>query len=376
MAGVYFHISFCRKACHYCDFHFSTSLKLKDQMLEGMHEDLIRSKEFITDKNIRTIYFGGGTPSTLSAAEIEGLIEGVDANFNLHRSAEITLEGNPDDLTKDYLNQLKAEGINRLSIGIQSFDNDLLQWMNRSHNSAQAKKCIDDALELGFNLSADLIYGIPDQSDENLEKDISWLVDRSVHHISAYALTVEEKTALDHMVRVGKVQVDEEQQHRQHYIVLEKLTTAGYEPYELSNFALKGNRSQHNSSYWNGSAYLGIGPSAHSFNGNQRRWNVSHNRKYLDGLLRKEDYFEMEELSEIDAFNEYVMTALRLIEGVDLVNVKDRFGNTAAEELVGNAEVHLQNGGLERKGDSLSLSREGRFFGDRIASNLFRLDKD
>jgi oxygen-independent coproporphyrinogen-3 oxidase len=342
-------------------------------MLSALHKEIdLRAKE-VDWGQISSIYFGGGTPSVLSAREISELIEHIVGFWPLKPDAEITLEGNPDDLNPDYLKGLSSTRVNRLSVGVQSFDDELLRWMNRSHNAEQALSTLRWALDHDWDLTADLIYGIPGLSDEGLIRDIDRLVQMRLSHISAYALTVESNTVLAHRVLKGITKIDEEQQQRQYYLLHDSLKTAGYEAYELSNYALPGHRSGHNSAYWNGAPYLGIGPSAHSFLHNKRSWNISNNQEYMRSLETGVHHGESEDLSKRDRFNEHLMMSLRLIEGISLESIIEDFGEEYREHILRNAKGFIEQDWLVQDGDRIILSRNGRFFADRIASDLFML---
>ncbi len=371
MAGIYLHIPFCKKACTYCDFHFSTSMQTKDDFLQALLLE-IKNRAHEINEPIKTIYFGGGTPSVLSAEEITKIIDSIYLYFNVVNNAEITLESNPDDLDWAYLNRLKTTKINRLSIGIQSFRAQDLEFMKRAHSVQQAEECVQNAQKIGFNnITIDLIYGIPQLSDAEWLENMQKAINLNVQHISAYALTVEENTPLFHLIHRKKVQnVDDTQSARQFLQLMEFLPANGFEQYEISNFAKNGFRSQHNSSYWQGVSYLGLGPSAHSFDGKNRRWNVSNNLKYIKAVENGAIYFETEALSTSERFNEYVMISLRRIEGMDFNFISSEFGN----EYINHIEkelLNVENNLYKRVGELLFLTQEGRLLADGIASDLF-----
>lgn len=386
MAGIYLHIPFCRQACHYCNFHFSTSLNRKNDFVVALLKEMELQKQYIGSDPVETIYFGGGTPSLLTGEELERIMEKLYANFTIDPGAEITLEANPDDFDFDIdidvdidsgqnnkLKTWKRAGINRLSIGIQSFFEEDLKWMNRAHTAGQAVRSIQKAREEGFdNFSIDLIYGGPTLPDDHWEKNVEQAIRFNIPHLSCYALTVEPKTALDKMILLHKkAPVDPEDQARQFLLLMGWLEKAGYEHYEISNFAKPGKRSRHNSSYWQGKSYLGLGPSAHSYNGVSRQWNVANNALYIDALQGGKLSFEKEELTPVQQLNEYIMISLRTMEGFDPVFASEKFGAALIEELMGNATPYLNEGKMELKNGKLVLNREGKLLADGIAADLF-----
>jgi oxygen-independent coproporphyrinogen III oxidase len=375
LAGIYVHIPFCRQACYYCNFHFSTSLQYKNEFLTALLKEakIQAANNYLQGQTIETIYLGGGTPSLLSLSEINSLISTLHQLFLVSSVAEITLEANPDDVNEAQLAGWKQAGINRLSIGIQSLFDEDLQWMNRVHNARQAKEVIQKSRAAGFdNFTVDLIYGTPGLTDENWNENLDWVIAEQIHHLSCYALTVEPKTALDHLIQKNeKADVDAEQQRRQFIQLMNKMNTAGFEHYEISNFAKPGHRSKHNSSYWHGSHYLGLGPSAHSFNGASRQWNIANNMQYIHSLEKGTLLFEREELTPTQQLNEYIMTSLRLLEGCSLQLVEEQFGTSISTQLQSNAKVFEQNGWLLFKNQHLVLSQEGKLFADKIAGELF-----
>ena len=317
MAGIYIHIPFCKQACHYCDFHFSTSLKKKKDLIQSLITELELRKEEFKNTEVETIYFGGGTPSLLTNNELQSIIDAVDGNYSVVAYPEITLEANPDDLSHNRIEALTNTPINRLSIGIQSFFETDLKLMNRAHNAQEAKACLEKAVEHFDNISLDLIYGIPGASNKQWIKNIEIALSFGVPHISSYALTVEPKTALASFIEKGIIEnVDDEQAHEQFHILKEQLEDAGFIHYELSNFGKEGFFSKNNSAYWQGKSYIGIGPSAHSFNGKKRSWNVRNNTKYIKAVLNGDLPMEIEQLTKIDQYNEYIMTGLRTVWGV------------------------------------------------------------
>lgn len=371
MPGIYLHIPFCKQACHYCNFHFSTTLNLKAEMIDAIVREIELTEPFCQGEIIRTIYFGGGTPSLLETDQLKRLMDKLKTRFNVDQAAEVTLEANPDDISPYNLDAWKTSGVNRLSIGIQTFDDAELKWMNRAHNADQSFKCIDDALKAGFeNFSVDLIYGSPLSDDMQWERNIDLITEKNIPHISAYALTVEPKTALDKMIQTNRsAPVDPEKQARQFLVLMNKLTSAGYEHYEISNFAKPGMRSRHNSSYWKNEKYYGFGPAAHSFDQKTRKWNVSNNALYIQSLKQNQIPFEEEVLTSEQQLNEYIMTSLRTMEGLDLAFVADRFG--AGERNRIQAASIKWAGKLSMHDQHLILNNEGRLFADGIAAELF-----
>ena len=375
MAGIYIHIPFCKQACNYCDFHFSTSLKRKNELISSICKEIqLRKNEISGD--IKTIYFGGGTPSILKTEEINLIINEVYHNFKVEDNIEITLEANPDDLSEEKIIQLSRSKINRLSIGIQSFFNTDLILMNRAHNHKEAATCLELATQYFENISIDLIYGIPGLSDqrwvENLEKAISF----GVPHLSSYALTVEPKTALKKQIDVGKVKpVSEKDSHRHYLILLAKMKKHGFVNYEFSNFGKEGFYSQNNMAYWQGKNYLGVGPSAHSFDGKKRSWNINNNIKYIHAIQENKLPIEREVLTITDRYNEYLMTGLRTMWGVSISKIDLEFGKAFATYLLKQAEKPLEEGLLKiHNKDTLLITEKGKFLSDGIASNLFMVE--
>ncbi|MCP4437900.1 MAG: radical SAM family heme chaperone HemW [Aureispira sp.] len=373
MAGIYLHIPFCKQACHYCNFHFSTSLRYKDAMLNAIKQELELRKEYLNGAKVETVYFGGGTPSLLSAQEILSIFDLIQLHYPLAKDLEVTLEANPDDLTKEYLAELKTTPVNRLSIGLQSFVEEDLKFMNRAHNAQEAKQCLVNAQEAGFhNITIDLIYGTPTLSHKSWLKNLQTIFDLGIPHISCYALTVEPKTALAHFVKTGKVQdVEEEDTAQQFELLLEQMAENGYEQYEISNFCKPSFYAKHNSSYWKSAHYVGIGPSAHSFNGHSRQWNIANNGLYLKALKNNELNFELEELSETEQHNEYIMTSLRTKWGANVEHIANRWGVKVALQFKKNVEQYCQNGFMELKEEEYVLTTKGKLIADNIMSELF-----
>ncbi|MFT4669241.1 MAG: oxygen-independent coproporphyrinogen-3 oxidase [Flavobacteriaceae bacterium] len=371
MSGIYIHIPFCKQACHYCDFHFSTSLKKKSELVAAICKELILRKAEIKEE-IQTIYFGGGTPSLLTLEELEQIIDVVTSNFYISEDPEITLEANPDDLTKDVILQLSQSSINRLSIGVQSFFEEDLKLMNRAHNASEAMYSIKEALRYFDNISIDLIYGIPGMSKERWQENLKIALSLKVPHLSCYALTVEPRTALETFIKQGIVPPVEDDVAEEHYkLLLSTSEAAGYENYEFSNFSIEGYYSQNNTGYWQGKSYLGIGPSAHSYDGDTRSWNINNNTKYIKGIEAGSLPIEREVLSKKDKFNEYIMTGLRTKWGLSLKKIEDNFGKVFHDYLLEQAEEALSNKLLFLEDNVLKVSKKGKFLSDGIASSLF-----
>ena len=375
MSGIYIHIPFCKQACFYCDFHFSTSLKKKDELISSLiHEIELRKNELNTNV-IQTIYFGGGTPSLLQLSEINQIIDAVYDNYEVVSNPEITLEANPDDLTSSKIVELATSKINRLSIGIQSFSDDDLKLMNRAHNAEEAVRCLSEATHYFKNISVDLIYGIPGLSNKQWKKNIDRVLSSGIQHISSYALTVEPKTALESLIKKGMIEeVSDLQAQEQFYILLEELSKHNFTHYELSNFAKDGAFSKNNSSYWQGKSYLGIGPSAHSFDGKQRSWNIKNNSKYISSILQSKLPIKRELLSITDQYNEYVMTGLRTIWGVSLEKVTREFGKEYHTYLLLQSEKYRAEELLYIEDEKLKTTQKGKFLSDGISADLFKLD--
>jgi len=372
MAGIYIHIPFCKKACHYCNFHFSTQTQYIQEFTHALVEEIKLQKNYLTAP-IETIYFGGGTPSLLKKAELEMIIEAIKTNFNLAPYFEFTLEANPDDIHPDIAADWLALGVNRLSIGIQSFQAASLAWMNRAHTVEQSHEAIKIVQAAGFkDISADLIYGTPHLSDEDLMADIATLIQYKVKHISCYALTVEEKTALFSMIAKKQIEdINTTKQARQFEIMVNALTAAGFEHYEISNFAMPNSRSKHNSNYWNQVPYLGLGPAAHSFNGDQRQWNIANNSLYFQSIKNNLVPFELENLSLDQKFNEYMMISLRKSEGFSTHFIKDVFGKKYEAYVMSTTAKYIALGQLEPTEKGYTLTKEAKFFADGIASDFF-----
>jgi putative oxygen-independent coproporphyrinogen III oxidase len=373
MSGIYLHIPFCKQACYYCNFHFSTSVSKQGAVVKSLLQEITLQKDYLAGEPVHTIYFGGGTPSLLQAGELQALLAHLRATFTIADDAEITLEANPDDLSTEKLLMLKAAGINRLSIGVQSFHETDLTWMNRAHNSQQALDSIRQAQDLGFhNITIDLIYGGPTLTDEGWKQNVQQAIALGVPHLSCYALTVEPGTALDHFIKKKKMAATDPDKAALHFeMLMDLLGEAGYEHYEISNFALPGWHSRHNSSYWQGRSYLGLGPSAHSFNGTTRQWNIANNALYIQSITEGKVPFEIESLTTAMQFNEYIMTALRTSAGCNLEWVAEKFGTALTTQLVAHSQPFIVMKHMERVGETLRLTKAGRLFADGIAAELF-----
>lgn len=373
MSGIYLHIPFCKKACNYCNFHFSTNQQKLEELVHALAEEIKLQQHYLSD-TVETIYFGGGTPSLLKPAHINLLLNTIQQYFKINPAAEITLEANPDDINPLILKEWKNLGINRLSIGIQSFHEADLQWMGRAHNALQARDCIQLAQEAGItNLSIDLIYGGPSLPHENWELNVKSAIDLGVPHLSCYALTVEPKTALALKINRQELPEIDTQHQSEQFSMLQSITAnAGYEQYEISNFALPGKRSKHNSSYWSGDHYLGLGPSAHSFNGISRQWNISNNSLYIQSIKKGDIPFEIEVLTPVQQTNEYIMTALRTVEGISAVKLNSIAQQPIFTQVVAEAQKYIQSGLMECSQEYLRITPEGKFMADGIAAELFR----
>lgn len=371
MSGIYIHIPFCKQACHYCDFHFSTSLKKKSELVDAICEELVLRKNELKE-TIQTIYFGGGTPSLLTSEELQQVLDAVYANFKISDTPEITLEANPDDLTAEKINQLSKSPINRLSIGVQSFFEEDLKLMNRAHNAVEAVDCIAIAQQHFNNINIDLIYGIPRLSAPRWLKNIEIAISQNIPHISCYALTVEPKTALESFIKKGIVPPVEDEVAQEHYeLLLSEMERAGYENYEFSNFGKEGFHSQNNTAYWQGKSYLGIGPSGHSYDGKTRSWNVRNNTKYIKSINAGMLPLERETLSKTDKYNEYIMTGLRTKWGVSLEKVGADFGKEFEAYLLKQAKPQLEQKLLFIQDGVINVTKKGKFLSDGIAANLF-----
>lgn len=373
MAGLYIHIPFCKQACYYCDFHFSTNVKQVDQLIEAIVIELRIQKPYLETEKIDTIYLGGGTPSILPIPEIEKILAGVNHNYSTSDKPEITAEANPDDLTEEKLKGLKALGINRLSIGIQSFQDELLKFLNRAHDSSTAIKSYRLARVLGFsNISLDLIFSIPGQSLSQLEDDLVTILDLHPEHISIYGLTIEEKTVFGNWAKKKKFrEVSDEDSARQFDLIMNVLEGGGYEQYEISNFSRDQNYSKHNTSYWSDKHYLGVGPGAHSYNGKFRQFNVSNNRKYIRSIELGKVPFSIDELNPKSKANDYLLTSLRTKWGCDLDKLRSDYNYPFLQTQKEIVDRFVSDELIKFDGDKIYLTRKGKFLADEIIGDLF-----
>ncbi|MCC6599691.1 MAG: radical SAM family heme chaperone HemW [Crocinitomicaceae bacterium] len=376
MAGIYLHIPFCRKACYYCDFHFSTVMERKNELIDSLHSELAIRNSYLQQQDVETIYFGGGTPSLLQGDEIKRLLDGIHRHYVVSDQAEITLEANPDDLSGAKTKELLRAGINRLSIGIQSFREADLKWMNRSHTVSQADYSVKAAQDAGIsNITIDLIYGIPGMPIHDWKTNLHNAFDLKVKHISAYCLTIEPRTVFGHRSQKGQMQAaDDEEAGKQFIVMTELMEEAGFLQYEVSNFCIPGFESKHNTSYWQGKHYLGVGPSAHSFDGTSRQWNVSSNPAYTRDIFAGKLPFEREELDLRTRANEYIMTRLRTIQGIDVNVFQQEFGRDIIGEFSEEIERLKEEGKMIASGSHIRLTKHGLLLADRIASDFFILE--
>lgn len=373
MGGLYLHIPFCKQACHYCDFHFSTSIRLKNRLVDALCKEIELQKSFIPTNTLSSIYFGGGTPSILSESDLKAIFSAIHTQFQVEKNAEITLEANPDDIDTEKLKVWKSLGINRLSMGIQSFRESDLRLMNRAHTASEAHKAIDIARSSGiYDITIDLMYGLPNQSLADWQENLNYFVELKIPHLSAYCLTVEKGTHLARLVRDKKVQVaDDELARAQFNSLLSTLKENGYEQYEISNFCLPGHEARHNSSYWKSKPYLGIGPSAHSYNHTSRRWNVASNLKYIQAIERGEAAFEEEVLSPKEKLNDYLLTRLRTKWGLDLHEIQHNFPADLYQQTHKAILAQVAKGNLHAKGTCYFLSENAKFIADHVSMELF-----
>ena len=376
MAGVYLHIPFCHKACHYCDFHFVTHLRDKPQLVEALKKELELQRDFFGSDRVETIYFGGGTPSLLSEPELRELIDNVFEIYDVIEEPEITLEANPDDLTDEKLQQLKKAGVNRLSIGVQSFFDEHLKWMNRTHSAQEAENALKRAQDYGLsNITLDLIYGLPRLSMEQWQENVQKTIALDIPHISAYNLTVEPGTPLAYQVKKNRVQIPQDEKVlAQFTYLMDELESNDYIHYEISNFAREGEYSKHNSSYWLGKKYLGVGPSAHGYDGSDRYYNPADNKLYLEKIGKHELPAEWENTTNQDKLNDYILTRLRTIWGLDSSFVKKHFGSKEMNRILKEVKPFLNRQEVEHKAGILTLTRKGKFVADHIAASLFKID--
>ena len=371
MAGIYIHIPFCKQSCHYCNFHFSTSTKNKDEVLEAIEKE-IKQKGQTTNESISTIYFGGGTPSILDVNEINSIINRIHKEFNVESEAEITIEANPDDLNKEKIINLSLTEINRLSIGVQSFIDKELRIMNRAHDSKKALNSIEISKKYFNNISIDLMYGVPESTLESWTYNLDTVSQFDINHISSYALTLEPKTALESFVRKLVVEMPEEELvYDQYNLINKKLEPLGFINYEVCSFAKENFFSKNNSAYWLRKKYIGIGPSAHSFDGKSRSWNISNNKKYIDQIKKGKSFYKKEKLSKVDQYNEYVMTGFRTIWGVSANFIENNFNSKFKNYFTDRIQKHIDQKNIIVKDDIYTTTNQGRFLADGISSDLF-----
>jgi oxygen-independent coproporphyrinogen-3 oxidase len=372
MAGIYIHIPFCRQKCYYCDFYKTVNTNQTDTFISTLEKETVLRKSYISEEKVKTIYFGGGTPSVLTEKQLSAVFKFLHEYFSVVPDAEITFEANPDDLTKEYLQMLKNTGINRLSIGIQSFQNEHLKKMNRRHNAEQAIKSIEIAASVGFsNLSADLIYGLPGLTLQEWESSLQQIFRLPVVHLSAYHLTYHQGTPFYTWLKKGTLrELSENESIEQFNLLIDEAEKAGFEQYEISNFARNEQYSKHNSAYWTGEKYLGLGPSAHSFNGDSRRWNIAHLDRYIHGIENNTKWFEEEILSENDRFNEYILTRLRTKWGISVQEIAKRFGLKYARLVEKEAAKYLLSGKMKEQNGIFTLTRKGLFVSDDLMTDF------
>lgn len=373
MAGIYIHIPFCKKKCHYCNFYSLASTRYFDEIIDAIAQEVPQRKNLIGDKLIETIYFGGGTPSLMGARHLQKIMTAIYQTFTISENAEITLEANPDDLSIEKLQAFKENKINRLSIGIQTFNDDELKYLNRTHDAKKAIESIDRARKSGFNnLTVDLIYGLPGSTSESWGRNLQLVRNLDVPHLSCYALTVEPNTAFEYFIRKGKLKPPEEELFLDQFEQLIDFTVAnGYEHYEISNFCRNGWYARHNTAYWFGTPYLGLGPSAHSFDGNSRFWNIAHLKKYMDGIAQNMPVFEQESLTQKQRYNEFVMTRLRTLWGIGFADLQKGFGGELSGHFFDKLKKYNDSGLLEISATHVRLSRKGIFISDNIISDFF-----
>lgn len=374
MAGIYIHIPFCKQACHYCDFHFSTSLKSKPQFLKALAKEIFLQKEYLGSQKVNTVYLGGGTPSVLSKDELLGIFDELNTHFSIDKDAEITLEANPDDLSPEKLAGLSQTPVNRLSIGIQSFRDEDLGFLNRIHSSRDAIASVRNAQQAGFkNITIDLIYGIQTLTNEQWKENIAMAMELEVPHLSCYSLTVEPRTPLSNFIQKGKMKnIDPQKSAEQFEILMEEMKKHDLVHYEISNFGKEGFYSRHNSNYWKGEWYLGLGPSAHSFNGRSRQWNIKSNAAYINSLDKNVIAFEKEVLTEAQRYNEYILTSLRTIWGVDEKYIQETFSESFFSHFKKEVLPFIEKGLLFSDFGKIFLSDKGKLFADKISSDLFK----
>ena len=375
MAGIYIHIPFCKKRCTYCDFYTEVAPKLVPVLVDSIVKELYIRKDYLQNEPISTIYFGGGTPSILNYEQFSKIFNAIYDIHSVKNDAEITFEANPDDLTSDFLNSIQSLPFNRISIGIQSFDDEDLKRINRRHTGNQAQEAVKSSQQAGFqNISIDLIYGLPFQTSEKWEKQIDIALNLQIQHISAYGLTYEEGTELWKQKQNGKVkQIEDETMNEMYLLLVKKMKEKGFEAYEISNFATQNFRSRHNSSYWKQDSYIGIGPSAHSYDLTSRQWNVASINEYISAIENKTEFFEREELTLFDRYNDYVMVSLRTIEGINLVLLEQRFGSDLANYCYKNIKPFIDSDKVKYSDGKLCLTLEGIMISNQILIQLMKV---
>lgn len=372
MSGIYIHIPFCRQKCYYCDFYKTVNTTLTEPFIQALKTEILQRKNYLKNQLIETIYFGGGTPSVLKEKELADILEFLHLEFQISDDVEITFEANPDDLTSAYLKGIKNVGINRLSIGIQSFNDQLLKKMNRRHDASQAVDCVENAVKTGINnISVDLIYGLPGLAQKDWQASLQQVFQLPVKHLSAYHLTYHEGTAFYTWLKKGTLkELKESESIIQFETLVEETRKHDFEQYEISNFAVDKIYSKHNTSYWMGKDYLGLGPSAHSFNGISRRWNVSHVESYIKALKNNQSYFETETLSANEKYNEYILTRIRTIWGVSAPEIKQIFGEEKAGNFLKNIQKYINTNLVIEKNEIFTLTEKGLFVSDKIMTDL------
>lgn len=372
MAGIYIHIPFCKKRCIYCDFYSTTSGHLKEAYIDALEKEIDLRKDYAENEVIETIYFGGGTPSQLLPSEAERIINRIKSVHRLSRNPEITLEANPDDISEKFLDGLRNTDINRISIGIQTFNDERLKFLNRRHDSRQAVKAVGMCREYGYdNISIDLIYGFPEESGDEWEKDIDKAVSLGIQHISAYHIIYEEGTRLTRMLEEGKIkEIDEDNSIRQFETLMSKLKDAGFIHYEISNFCKPGMHSRHNTSYWQNKRYIGLGASAHSYNLGSRQWNIADINTYIKALNEGGKFFETENLDIYSHYNDYILTSLRTMWGADIAYIREKFGERLSEYFLKNADKYIDSGDIESRDGKYIINEKGIFISDGIMSDL------
>lgn len=377
MAGIYLHIPFCKQACYYCDFHFSVNTTLKGELVKALTRELELQVNYLEQEPIETIYFGGGTPSLLTNSELQGLLNTIYKHHKVVSGAEITLEANPDDLDLEKLKALAGAGVKRLSIGIQSFDNSILKFLNRAHSAYEATQCVEDAYRAGINnLSIDIMFGLPGQQETGLRSDLAQAVALNPPHISVYSLTIEDKTVFGKWAAQGKLKIDgEAEAAHQFEIVMDTLQENGFVQYEISNYAKPGFESRHNRSYWQRKKYLGIGPSAHSYNGETRQFNISNNHRYVQALAGGQIPFEREVLTRENKINEYIFTSLRTSAGCSLTVLKQDYNFDLTAQASQTLSRMVATNLIVLKNETLQLTRAGKLVADQLAVEFFASEK-